>query len=596
MVNHLIARPISYFNHLSIKIKLMATFFILILLPLSLFTFITYHRNSVQLKEQTLATQTLVFNEAVAGMSKYFANMGTVTDLVLYDKDFYDIVERHLHEDSSAEVRFKDYNTIVNKFHYLQKTTNVDKISLYLNGNVMIDENNDTFLSTNTVMQANWYVQMEASKQNRFWVPPEPGESNIDNDKSSFSYFGKFYDNNNFHHTAGFIKVDLQADKIKTMLKGAILTPHSKMYLTNLSHTVFAADSLRDDRVLPSGELLKGLAVNEWNRIEIGKSTSFVKFNPIANTPWYLVSEVPESDLYALSIKIRNEMLVLMLVISTLAYGVAYLISRSSLRRIFKLTKEIRKLEDGNFQVAIIKSGNDEIGLLIHTFRKMVGNISQLLEEKYTMGLNIKNAELKALQAQINPHFLYNSLDLINCIAIKNRIPPITQMVNSLVKFYRISLSKGVDLIPVMDEITHASHYVQIQNMRFSNKIALEIDVDESVYHYSTLKIILQPLIENSILHGILEKHESTGKILIRCKLENGTLIFTVEDDGIGMSSDQVRQLLSHNGSDDSAGYGIKNTNDRIQLFYGSEYGLKYFSELGRGTKVEIRIPAREMK
>jgi two-component system sensor histidine kinase YesM len=580
------------FDNLSIRTKLMTTFFILIILPLSFFTYITYNRTSNQLKEQTLSTQTLVFNESVSGLSNYFSNMITVTDLILYDKEIYNIVERNL-QNYDAEARLKDYNTIINKFNYLQKTTNVDKINLYLNTNIPTEENTDTIFNVNSVLNTNWYTLLKDSKENRHWCPPSICSGTDGKADRFFSYFAIFYNSNNFRETDGFIKIDIHTEKILNLMKGTTLTKNSSIYITDLNTLVFSAE-----RSLPIANpplpwsLYKNLKVNQWNYAKYGNESSFIKYNKISNTPWYLVSVIPEKDVYALSIKIRTEMIILMLIISTIAYFLAYFISRSSLKRIYRLTKEVQKVENGNLKITSIKSGNDEIGLLIKSFIKMVNTVSQLLEDKYLMGLNIKNAELKALQAQINPHFLYNSLDLINCIAIKNKIPQITQMVNSLAKFYKISLSKGADIITVIDELTHAYLYVQIQNMRFNNKVALEVDIDESLYKYSTMKIILQPIIENSILHGILEKHESTGKIIIRCRLENETLIFSVEDDGVGMPPEKVLHILSSSDSDETTGYGVKNTNDRIKLFYGNEYGLKYSSTIGYGTCVEIRIPA----
>ena len=228
----------------------------------------------------------------------------------------------------------------------------------------------------------------------------------------------------------------------------------------------------------------------------------------------------------------------------------------------------------------------------MEAFNKMASRISELIEEKYKMGQEVKSAELKALQAQINPHFLYNSLDLINCIAIKHNVPSIVTMVNSLARFYKISLSRGVDVIPIKDEISHITLYVQIQNMRFDNKIQLNLQIDEAVYSYKILKILLQPIIENSIVHGILEKKEKCGIITVTGKLENNTVIFTIEDNGIGMTEEKIRSILSENSTGYSGNYGVKNINDRIKLYYGNDYGLKYTSEPGKGTTVEVRIPA----
>lgn len=333
------------------------------------------------------------------------------------------------------------------------------------------------------------------------------------------------------------------------------------------------------------------LPSDSWNFCQLNGENVSINYKKLEQSGWYIVSVIPYKDIVSTGVNLRNQMLLFMLIIAAVAYFIAYLVSKSSVKRISLLSGKMKEVQQGDFNVTIARSGSDEIGDLMESFNEMVSKMTILLDDKYRMGQELKSSELKALQAQINPHFLYNSLDLINCIAIKHNIPDIIAMVNALAKFYKLSLSRGNNIIPIKDEVSHALVYVQIQNMRFDNRIKLEMSIDEEIYNYYTVKIILQPIIENSILHGIFEKDSKSGTIKISGRLEADNIIFTIEDDGIGMTEETINQVLSPEKAI-SKGYGIKNINDRIQLAFGEKYGLTYSSILGAGTRVVITLPA----
>ena len=312
----------------------------------------------------------------------------------------------------------------------------------------------------------------------------------------------------------------------------------------------------------------------------------------LIHTDWYAIAVIPESDILVLQNNLRNQMILILFLIASISYTLAYITSHSSLKRLYQLNSEMKRVESGNLNASVKQVGKDEIGELMGSFNKMVARMAAMVDEKYTLGQEMKSAELRALQAQINPHFLYNSLDLVNCLAIQHSIPEITQMVTSLAKFYKLSLSQGNDVISIKDELMHVQLYIQIQNLRFENRITLIQDAGSWVNEYATPKTILQPLVENSIIHGIFEKEDRLGTIKITAANKDNMIVLTVEDDGIGMSQNAADEILLEDKSTQRHGYGVKNTNDRIQLYYGQDYGLSYQSQIGKGTIVTIKIPA----
>ena len=252
----------------------------------------------------------------------------------------------------------------------------------------------------------------------------------------------------------------------------------------------------------------------------------------------------------------------------------------------------MRCVQSGDFSHYIDHNDNDELGELIDSYNYMIGKMSILIDEQYKLGKSVKNAELKALQSQINPHFLYNTLDMINWMSYKKMNSEISHAVKNLAKFYKLSLNKGKDLVPIKDELQHATLFVNIQNMRYNNRISLKFNVDESINDYLIPKITLQPIIENSINYGILGKGEGTGTISILGYSINSDVILTISDDGIGMTEDKLKELIDNKlTSSKGSGYGLKNINKRIKLLYGDNYGLSFKSVYNYGTTVIIKIP-----
>jgi len=245
-----------------------------------------------------------------------------------------------------------------------------------------------------------------------------------------------------------------------------------------------------------------------------------------------------------------------------------------------------KKATDFNYKAI---SGTSEIRELSDSFDHMVHQIQELMEKVRNEEISLRKTELKALQAQINPHFLYNTLDSIGWLCEEGKNQDAVVMVNDLARLFRISISKGHELIPIEKEVEHARSYLKIQHFRYKNQFTYEFQVEESCLSYYCNKITLQPIIENAIYHG-LDRMVDEGKIRI-CIYEKGEdIIFTVEDNGIGMTPEQCRTILQKEPGDQT-GIGIKNVNDRVRIYFGEAYGLKIESEPDVGTKVIISMP-----
>jgi two-component system sensor histidine kinase YesM len=257
-----------------------------------------------------------------------------------------------------------------------------------------------------------------------------------------------------------------------------------------------------------------------------------------------------------------------------------------------RLEKSMRKVEQGEFDIHIAVRGDDEVGRLSRRFNLMVVRIRLLMEQSTREQEAIRKSELEVLQSQINPHFLYNTLNSVVRMAGSGKSEDVITMITSLSKFFRISLSRGKHIITVQEELEHIRNYLIIQKIRYKNKFKYEITTEDEALSCKTLKLILQPLVENAIYHGI-EMMADQGFIRISASVVNGRLLFQVCDNGLGIPGGKLRELLSGSGvkSDEGSGVGVKNVHERIQLTYGAEYGLEIESELEEGTTVKLWIP-----
>lgn len=274
--------------------------------------------------------------------------------------------------------------------------------------------------------------------------------------------------------------------------------------------------------------------------------------------------------------------------------GASIFISQKVSQPIKKLENQMKRVENGDFDIFVEVKGEDEVKKLSKSFNIMVLRIKQLMEEIIHEQEAKRKSELKALQAQINPHFLYNTLDSIVWMNENQKYQGVTTMVAALAKFFRVSISKGNEVISISDEIEHARSYLIIQQVRYKDKFDFTIDIQPEVLEYKTLKLILQPIIENAIYHGIDHLQEK-GEIKIKVYIENDNIIFSIIDNGYGIKPSVLKGILAREPLNDHiSGVGLKNVNERIKLYYGNEYGVEINSELDVGTTVNIRIPLND--
>ena len=285
------------------------------------------------------------------------------------------------------------------------------------------------------------------------------------------------------------------------------------------------------------------------------------------------------------SLLLEEMLLMAVCCLITLALGLSF--SRIFTRKIEELTRNMDQVNHGSREVTVSSDSEDEVGILINSFRRMMDEINRLIDEVYVNKIALKEYELKALQAQINPHFLYNTLSMMNWMAIRSGQMEISKVTLALSTFYRTALSKGEDMVTVETCIRNMEAYLEIQLTMHDHNFTVEWETDPDIKNEKMPKLLLQPVVENAIEHGIDEKEEGDKKLFLSFKGQGDDVEIIVRDNGTGMEQEKAETLVTYQAK----GYGLKNVNDRIRLLYGESYGIQIYSAPGEGTNVIMRFP-----
>lgn len=388
----------------------------------------------------------------------------------------------------------------------------------------------------------------------------------------------------------GFVIINLNDNILRRIQEKNGITD-ARMYLVSRDGMIVSAgENDRMHETIPYAGKLAGNEGSFWHE------GSKVSYRRVGTWNYYLIYEIPGIRLY------RNviQMAVIMLGVIIALAAVTLVISRQAISRLYRpLNKIVRKMNDvsgGNLGTRIHTIDHDsDSRMLAEGFNRMMDEIDELLDAVKREERQMTQMQLNALQSQIQPHFLYNSLECIHWQAAADGNREISVMVKALAQYYRICLSGGRDIISLETELEHVRNYLIIQNMRYDNIISLEIDIPEEYRKIMLPKLTLQPLIENSIYHGIRIKEGRKGLITIRVRDEGDDVVLLVADDGKGMEPEEIERMnQTIREFDRTSGYGTNNVNKRLELLFGEAYGLRFCAREEGGLLVEIRLPKRQ--
>lgn len=584
----------------SMRTRLFLLFSVTVVLILLLvLVFIQYFISS-DYRERLLRSADQSFEQAYSNLSNNVDTMLYISDIIYYNGDLQRILsERNSGKNREAGEQFREFLQLDKVFDSAEMSDAIVFARIFVPDETFYANNVLHFTSESELAgRADYREFVESSQHEKaFFTTPEdvflPGRKEAVN---IVSLLRTIRTADSLAAPLCVQQISMRTSRIQSIINMSDITSMGLTCLVNRSGKLICASDADSPLLKDLGkiELFPGAEdVDVWRMQPLQGGRYILQEKWLDKAGWKLVFLLPEEEIQAQGRRIALIILTLASLAVIAVFVVSYLIANYYTRQLGRLNKMMRVVQQGNLDIKFREEGADEIGQLFQSFGYMTRELKNLMEEKYRSGAAIKSAQFRALQAQINPHFLYNTLDLINWEAMDHNAPEIAEITRSLASFYRITLNKGRQVVTIEEELRLVRAYVSIENRYFNGAISLTLDVPQELLGLACINILLQPFVENSIMHGIAENPMMQEcNIAVRAQRLDGDVLFTVTDDGLGMTQKQIAELLDSGVEDSAHGYGIKNINSRIRLCYGEQYGLQFQSAPGQGTTVLIRIQA----
>jgi len=590
-----------------------------------------------RLKYKIAATFTLLFFVAIFGlggltyvhMKKDYSNrtlelvhtslaqMTTTVDLYAQDMErlslaiFSDpIIQRNLGRTASDYGAEYDQNEMAHRLvQFTSPWPYIQGVYLFAeDGRVFNISKGSGIASDYTIRQEPWYPVVRSGRESSvFYWPTGPESTALRNPQQVFSLIRPINDFDS-GKKLGYLKIDMQVQAMKSMLLNAAYAKQSnqlplRYMLVDRDHQVmYDSREQLTGKKLP-GELESALDLQEggvnWSDTRYLFSSNKSKYNQ-----WTIMALAPNADVVKQSVAIRSLVIAIGAVTILLAGIASYMLAAGISRPLTSLIQTMKRVELGDFKVrAADGSRQDEIGRLSRVFNMMLESVDKLIHQVFMLNIREKDAQLMALQAQINPHMLFNTLNIMKALSRKQGAHDVADMAENLADLFRYSMKGWNRPVTLAEELEHVYHYVRIQEMRYGQRLQFEAFVPESLLDSQIVKLSIQPLVENAIIHGI-EKRIEGGTITLRAQIrsEPAELEISVADTGFGIPAEQILKFhevfeANDNSTDElpgsKSGIGLLNIHRRIRLLFGAPYGLRIDNEPSGGTKVSFHIPYR---
>lgn len=579
------------FNNLSIQFKLLFYFLILTLLPILIISYLTNIVFSNAMEKAAIDSTVQAINQANSSIETQIGNVENTINIIARNSQILMFLRKKAGTRSEAETALESgIRSFLAGFteHYpgIEGIAVINKNDLYLSNEMYRVEQA-------SLIEEKWYQESAANEEKLHLIGKPLGRKLAEYKKISadeiVSLVKAVKDPTN-NEVCGAILIDLRIKLLEDVLKNIKLGKIGFIYILDSNgDIVYSPVNYIVPRVKNGWFTRNRFGI--FNKYILNQHFQFI-YTTSAYTNWKVVGVFSLNETLKEVENIRHYILLVLLVVSLVAIAVSVLISSSIANPIGKLRRLMKQAESGDLSVNFEVRYTDEIGQLGRSFNKMISEVRNLIEVVYQEQKSKREAELRTLQSQIKPHFLYNTLDTIHWMAKKYGANDVIQVINALTNLFRIGLSKGNEVITVAEEVEHVGSYLVIQKVRYEEMLEYEIDVPAGIKSLYVQKLILQPLVENAIYHGIKTKKEP-GKIAIKAEINNGILLFFIKDNGLGLPESEVIRINKALSSVDGekVGYGLFNVNERIRLSYGKDYGVSIQSTLGHGTIVEVRHP-----
>ncbi|QGQ99019.1 sensor histidine kinase [Paenibacillus psychroresistens] len=590
---HIFAHAFQWFHDRRIRSKIFLVYLPLILIPLLVLGYtssIVYSNATIEKTKKSVADTSFLIQTRLNGIITNAESCAAMLTLNLNKI----ISLTDLPTDDNYNLQ--RYTQITNQLAFaLLVFPDVESAVLLDTQNQLYGTTPEIEANAEAAFASKLYEETQKTNGRNSWFPMEKRDFLVKQANEPVITLGKKIFNINTGQELGILFLNIRESSLSSVYRTNLGNGEGDYFITDVNGTVVSSlDSQSLLKPVADTELRQWIISNEERTDvqQIAAGKMLLASSTFERLGWRMVSVIPMSQLMAETERIALLILMIGVVCFIFAVSAAGILSKLISNPIIKLSKSMKRFSEGNLNVVMEVNSKDEMGLMASGFNTMNRTISQLLTNIKLEQKKKREYELALIQAQIKPHFLYNTLDVIYALSELGRVKDVQKTTKALADFYRVTLSKGKDSITIEEEMRNVKDYLAIQQIRYSDVFDYTIDVDNAVLKHSILKLTLQPLVENAIYHGLKEKGEM-GALVVKAYLEDEWIKLQIIDNGVGMDADKLAEVLQTNESGQAQGmsYGLHNVDHRLRLYFGEDYGLIIDSERGKGTVVTVRIP-----
>jgi two-component system sensor histidine kinase YesM len=569
----------------------MLLFFVSITVPFFISGVMTYQKYSASVEERTKLYATQVMEQITINVNQYFQNIDKLTMVTYYDENVLGIFRKHQGDyDRNVYVTADEslkMNLFISSLSF--DRPEIRGIFLFANDGSLFN-NLDQLASNRWHPEGNdWMEQVRAADGAFVLLPPHVGHYYRNRTDLNFSA-ARWIKDPADNRPLGYIKIDLSPDTFARVLSSVSLSHNNQLYVTDRRGNVFYPTPKEGESVdIPTGDFID---FHGEKYLKTDKASDY--------TGLKIIGLVPIKDLQKDAKQLTRFTLVISVASLLFAYIMAVYFSKRMVLPIRHLQMKMKKVQKGEFSERAVVHSRDEIGQLSEGFNIMVGEIDRLVKEVYETKIGERDAQLAALQSQMNPHFLYNTLEMINMLAIQQKPLEVSDIVSSLGKLLRYTVDQSKTLVHLKEEVKFVQAYLKIQSFRYGERLNMDIQVDPALECCLIPKLMIQPLIENAIQHGI---GESSGTVCLTISASGNDIVVCVQDDGPGMTPEQIEEIEAklyrksagvrerEAFGTERKGFALRNVHQRLRLLYGEPYGLRIDQSGREGSLFILRIP-----
>lgn len=571
----------KYIKNLGISQKFLYSLFLLLIIPLMILLFVVNYDVKTRLNGKVCDTNLATLMQTKSGLENFINDMKQVSLSVVTDEEVQRLIKLKNAKANEEIIRSQYIKANLQIRRILESRGDIRSISIF-------NEEDEIYQLGDYVMSEDrqFTRQLQELGGKTMWTGVHSGITT-----SYGAYYPRIYlmrAINDLYSMKqlGYERVTINESGLSTLYRG-ITDKGSHIYILDADGQILSATDV--SRI---GSFFQDICQEEIPYGQSGfiqESDLIYTFYTIEDAGWRIVKTDDPAVLFANNSAINT--IILLCIIFTAIFGIffAFLQRRTIINPIVELSRQTQNFSTENFEIQVYNSSEDEMGKLNQNLARMVQYIQNLIQTQYKNEIKQREIELKYMQSQINPHFLYNTLDAIRWMAVVEQQEGIARQVEALSDIFRHALNSGMEMVTVEQETAHLQSYILIQKNRFGDRIQIHIHVEERLKQCKVIKLILQPLVENAIIHGLEEK-VGGGTIRVTIQSEQDQICYLVEDDGVGADETVINSYLQDSGESHNA-FALKNIDERIKIKYGSSYGVRFRSQMGIGTRVEARMP-----